>query len=147
MVDCMTDNPDPHPTRKSATPSRAGVDAVGTSGSVAFQFSRKARRSCSRAAARSGAGGEDPGAALEAGADDVINHRRVPGAVVAPESFVAVKAALEAQEPRAGAGHITRRPGNTSAVSGEQAAALQKLIDMLEDLDDVQKVYSNAEFA
>ncbi|MGV2481436.1 UNVERIFIED_CONTAM: YebC/PmpR family DNA-binding transcriptional regulator, partial [Salmonella enterica subsp. enterica serovar Weltevreden] len=40
---------------------------------------------------------------------------------------------------------VVRRPANTVAVAGEQAESLQKLIDMLEDLDDVQKVYSNAE--
>ncbi|AXQ29580.1 YebC/PmpR family DNA-binding transcriptional regulator [Solimonas sp. K1W22B-7] len=145
MVDCMTDNPTRTVAEVRHAFSKCGGH-MGTSGSVAFQFSRSGQilfESGGDAALEE----KILEQALEAGADDVINHDEVTEVLVAPESFVAVKAALEAQGLKPVQADITMRPGNTSAVSGEQAAALQKLIDMLEDLDDVQKVYSNAEFA
>lgn len=145
MVDCMTDNPTRTVAEVRHAFSKCG-GSMGTSGSVAFQFSRTGQILFET-------GGDAAleekilEQALEAGADDVVNHDEVTEVLVAPDAFEAVKAALDAQGLKPVQADITMRPGNTSAVSGEQAAALQKLIDMLEDLDDVQKVYSNAEFA
>ena len=86
-------------------------------------------------------------AALEAGADDIVGHEQVAEVLVAPEQFPAVRALLEARGLKPAQADIIMRPGNTVSVSGEQAQVLEKLIHMLEDLDDVQKVYTNAEFA
>lgn len=145
MVDCMTDNP----TRTVADVRHAFSKCgghMGTSGSVAFQFSRIGQILFETGgdAAREEQVLE---IALEAGAEDVINHDEVTEVLVTPEAFVAVRTALEARGLKPAQADVTMRPANTSAVSGEQAAPLQKLIDMLDDLDDVQKVYSNAEFA
>lgn len=145
MVDCMTDNP----TRTVADVRHAFSKCgghMGTSGSVAFQFSRVGQILFET-------GGDTLReelileVALEAGADDIVSHDEVTEVLVSPEAFETVKLALEGRGLKPAQADITMRPGNTSAVSGEQAATLQKLIDMLDDLDDVQKVYSNAEFA
>lgn len=145
MVDCMTDNP----TRTVADVRHAFNKCgghMGTSGSVAFQFARTGQI-LFETQGESALEEKILEVALESGADDVVNHDEVTEVLVAPENFAAVKAALEAKGLTPAQADITMRPSNTSAVSGEQAQALQKLIDMLEDLDDVQKVYSNAEFA
>ena len=145
MVDCMTDNPTRTVAEVRHAFSKCG-GSMGTSGSVAFQFSRTGQILFET-------GGDAAleeqilEQALEAGADDVVNHDEVTEVLVAADAFESVKAALAAKGLKPVQADITMRPGNTSAVSGEQAATLQKLIDMLEDLDDVQKVYSNAEFA
>ena len=145
MVDCMTDNPTRTVAEVRHAFSKCGGH-MGTSGSVAFQFSRIGQvlfETGGDAAAEE----KILEVALDAGAEDVVNHDEVTEVLVAPESFVAVKAALEAKGLKPVQADITMRPASTSAVAGEQAATLQKLIEMLEDLDDVQKVYSNAEFA
>ncbi len=145
MVDCMTDNPTRTVAEVRHAFSKCG-GSMGTSGSVAFQFSRTGQILFET-------GGDAAleekilEQALEAGADDVVNHDEVTEVLVAADAFESVKTALAAKGLKPVQADITMRPGNTSAVSGEQAATLQKLIDMLEDLDDVQKVYSNAEFA
>ncbi|HEY0917500.1 MAG TPA: YebC/PmpR family DNA-binding transcriptional regulator [Solimonas sp.] len=145
MVDCMTDNPTRTVAEVRHAFSKCG-GSMGTSGSVAFQFSRTGQILFET-------GGDAAleekilEQALEAGADDVVNHDEVTEVLVTADAFESVKTALAAKGLKPVQADITMRPGNTSAVSGEQAATLQKLIDMLEDLDDVQKVYSNAEFA
>jgi transcriptional/translational regulatory protein YebC/TACO1 len=85
-------------------------------------------------------------AALEAGADDVITDD--DGAIevlTAPGEFEKVKNTLEAQGLKAEVAEVTMRPENTIELTGEDAARMQKLLDALEDLDDVQNVYHNAE--
>jgi len=144
MVDCMTDNP----TRTVADVRHAFNKCgghMGTSGSVAFQFSRVGQF-LFETQGETALEEKILEVALEAGADDVVNHDEVTEVLVAPENFPTVKAELEAQGLKPAQADITMRPANTAALSGEQAQTLQKLIDMLEDLDDVQKVYSNAEF-
>jgi transcriptional/translational regulatory protein YebC/TACO1 len=84
--------------------------------------------------------------ALEAGAEDVIADE--DGAIeiiTPPASFEAVKNALEAAGLKPEVAEITMRPENTIELTGEDAAKMQKLIDVLEDLDDVQGVFHNAE--
>ena len=85
-------------------------------------------------------------AALEAGAEDVVTD--ADGAVevlCAPDDFEAVKAALEAAGLEADLAEVTMRPENPIELAGEDAARMQRLIDVLEDLDDVQEVYHSAE--
>jgi transcriptional/translational regulatory protein YebC/TACO1 len=114
---------------------------MGTEGSVAFQF-----KHCGQIIFAPGTS-EDKvmEVALEAGAEDVITDD--DGAIevlTAIGDFEAVKNALEAAGLKPDAAEITMRAENTVDVTGEDAARMQKLLDVLEDLDDVQDVYHNA---
>ena len=83
--------------------------------------------------------------ALEAGADDVVTDD--DGAIevlTTPHDFEAVKNALEAAGLKPEVAGVTMRPENTIELTGDDAARMQKLLDVLEDLDDVQDVYHNA---
>jgi transcriptional/translational regulatory protein YebC/TACO1 len=83
--------------------------------------------------------------ALEAGADDVVTDE--DGAIevlTAPADFEAVKAALEAAGLHAEIAGVTMRAENTIELSGDDALRMQKLLDVIEDLDDTQDVYHNA---
>jgi YebC/PmpR family DNA-binding regulatory protein len=116
---------------------------LGTEGSVAFQF-----KNCGQLVFAPGSN-EDKvmEVALEAGAEDVITDEE--GAIevlTAPADFETVKNALEAAGLLAGMAEVTMRAENTVTLSGEDAAKMQKLLDVLEDLDDVQNVFHNAEF-
>jgi transcriptional/translational regulatory protein YebC/TACO1 len=83
--------------------------------------------------------------ALEAGAEDVIaDEDGAIEVITAPADFEAVKNALEAAGLKAEVAEITMRPENTIELAGEDAARMQKLLDVLEDLDDVQDVFHNA---
>jgi transcriptional/translational regulatory protein YebC/TACO1 len=84
--------------------------------------------------------------ALEAGADDVVTGD--DGAIevlCAPTEFEAVKNALEAAGLKPELAEVTMRAENTIPLSGDDAQRMQKLLDVIEDLDDVQAVYHNAE--
>jgi transcriptional/translational regulatory protein YebC/TACO1 len=83
--------------------------------------------------------------ALDAGAEDVITGD--DGAIevlTAPNDFEAVRNALEAAGLKAEVAEVTMRPENTIDLAGDDAARMQKLLDVLEDLDDVQDVFHNA---
>ncbi len=115
---------------------------LGTEGSVAFQF-----KNCGQLIFAPGTD-EDKvmEVALEAGAEDVITDDE--GAIevlTAPADFEAVKNALEAAGLVADMAEVTMRAENTIALSGDDAAKMQKLLDILEDLDDVQNVFHNAD--
>jgi transcriptional/translational regulatory protein YebC/TACO1 len=84
--------------------------------------------------------------ALDAGAEDVITDEE--GAIevlTAPGEFEAVKNALEAAGLMPELAEVTMRAENTIELAGDDATRMQKLLDVLEDLDDVQNVYHNAE--
>ena len=84
--------------------------------------------------------------ALEAGAEDVITDEE--GAIevlTAPGDFETVKEALEAAGLQAEVAEVTMRAENSIELAGDDAQKMQKLLDMLEDQDDVQNVYHNAE--
>jgi len=86
-------------------------------------------------------------AAIEAGADDVVVYPE-DGAidvVTAPESFQAVKDAMAAAGFVPEQAEVTLRADNDVAVGGDTAESVRKLLDTLEDMDDVQNVYHNAE--
>jgi YebC/PmpR family DNA-binding regulatory protein len=115
---------------------------MGTDGSVAFQF-----KHCGQLVFAPGTS-EDRvmEVALEAGAEDVISDD--DGAIevlTAPADFEAVRDALEAAGLKPELAEVTMRAENTVALAGEDAARMQKLLDVIEDLDDVQAVYHNAE--
>ena len=86
--------------------------------------------------------------ALEAGAEDVISDD--DGAIevlTAPGEFEAVRNALEAAGLTPEVAEVTMRADNTIALAGDDAARMQKLLDVLEDLDDVQNVFSNVDIS
>ena len=84
-------------------------------------------------------------AALEAGADDVItNDDGSIEVVTAPYEFTQVKAALEKAGFKPELAEVTMKPGTETELKGDDAAKMQRLLDALEGLDDVQEVYSTA---
>lgn len=82
--------------------------------------------------------------ALEAGAEDVISGEEEFEIITNPEDYDQVEAALQAANIETIVSKITMVPDNTIDVEGDDAIKLQKLVDMLEDLDDVQDVYFNS---
>jgi transcriptional/translational regulatory protein YebC/TACO1 len=86
--------------------------------------------------------------ALEAGADDVLTHDDGSMEVLcAYADFEAVKAALDAASLKPEVAEVTMRADNSIEMAGESAQKMQKLLDVLEDLDDTQEVYHNADLS
>ncbi|ENW5744445.1 YebC/PmpR family DNA-binding transcriptional regulator, partial [Neisseria gonorrhoeae] len=140
MVDCLTDNK----TRTVADVRHAFTKNggnLGTDGCVAFNFVHQGYLVF------------EPGvdedelmeAALEAGAEDVVtNDDGSIEVITAPNDWAGVKSALEAAGYKSVDGDVTMRTQNETELSGDDAVKMQKLIDALEDLDDVQDVYTSA---
>jgi len=140
IVDTMTDNKVRTVAEVRHAFSKHGGN-LGTEGSVAFQF-----KHCGQMIFAPGTS-EDKvmEIALEAGADDVITHE--DGAIevlTSASDFEAVKNALTQAGLTPEVAEVTLRPENTIELSGDDAAKMQKILDVLEDLDDVQEVYHNA---
>ncbi|HPW06257.1 MAG TPA: YebC/PmpR family DNA-binding transcriptional regulator [Burkholderiaceae bacterium] len=140
IVDTMTDNKVRTVAEVRHAFSKNGGN-MGTEGSVAFQF-----KHCGQMIFAPGTN-EDAlmEASLEAGAQDVITDD--DGAIEVltdPADFEAVKAALETAGFKPEMAGVTMRAENTIELEGEDAARMQKLLDVLEDLDDVQEIYHNA---
>ena len=140
IVDTMTDNHVRTVAEVRHAFSKYGGN-MGTTGSVAFQFKNVGQLVF--------APGTDEDKmmelALEAGADDVITDE--DGAIevlTAPGEFEAVKNALQAAGLEPADAGVTMRPDLTIELAGEDAERMQKLLDALEDLDDVQEVFHNA---
>ena len=141
IVDCMTDNRVRTVAEVRHAFSKYGGN-LGTEGSVAFQF-----KHCGQFVFAPGTS-EDKvmEVALEAGAEDVVTGGDGSIEVLsAPGDFEAVKNALEAAGLKPEIAEVTMRAENTIALAGEDATRMQKLLDVIEDLDDVQDVYHNAE--
>lgn len=140
MVDCLTDNK----TRTVADVRHAFTKHggnLGTDGCVAFQFEHQGYLIFSPET------DEDAlmEAALEAGASDFISNDDGSFEVItAPNDYAKIKADLEAAGFKAEDGEVTMRAQNETELEGEDAQKMQKLIDALEDLDDVQNVYTSA---
>jgi YebC/PmpR family DNA-binding regulatory protein len=142
IVDCMTDNKVRTVADVRHAFSKNGGN-LGTDGSVSFMFRKLGVLSYAPGAS------EDAitEAAIEAGADDIVVYPD-DGSIdvlTAPDSFAAVKAAMEAAGLKPALAEVTMRADNDVAVGGETAQQVAKLLAWLEDLDDVQAVYSNAE--
>ncbi|HMW22024.1 MAG TPA: YebC/PmpR family DNA-binding transcriptional regulator [Burkholderiaceae bacterium] len=140
IVDTMTDNRVRTVAEVRHAFSKYGGN-LGTEGSVAFQF-----KHCGQFVFAPGAS-EDAimNVALEAGAEDVITGD--DGAIevlCAAADFEAVKNALEAANLKPDLAEVTMRAENPIDLSGDDAARMQKLLDVIEDLDDVQEVFHNA---
>jgi YebC/PmpR family DNA-binding regulatory protein len=140
MVDCLTDNR----TRTVAEVRHAFAKHggnLGTDGSVAFMF-----KHCGQFIFAPGTS-EDKlmEAALDAGADDVLTNEDGSVEVLcAPNDFDAVKQALEKAGLKPEVAEVTMRPENEAVLKGEDGVRMQKLLDAIEDLDDVQVVYTTA---
>ncbi len=142
IVDTMTDN-----RQRAVSDVRHAFNKfggnLGTDGSVSFMFRRLGIASF--------APGADEDAitevAIEAGADDVVVHPDDGSieVIAAPENFDAVLTAFDAAGLKPDESEVTLRADNDVAVSGDTAISVAKLLDWLEDLDDVQNVYSNAD--
>jgi YebC/PmpR family DNA-binding regulatory protein len=143
IVDTMTDNRVRTVAEVRHAFSKYGGN-LGTEGSVAFQF-----KHCGQFVFAPGTS-EDKvmEVALDAGAEDVVTDD--DGAIevlCAPPDYEAVKAALEGAGLKPEIATVTMRAENSIALAGEDAERMQKLLDVIEDLDDVQDVFHNAEMA
>jgi YebC/PmpR family DNA-binding regulatory protein len=140
MVDCMTDNK----TRTVADVRHAFTKYggnLGTDGSVAFMF-----KHCGHMIFAPGTN-EDAllEVALNAGAEDIINNEDGSVEVITgPYDFIEVKPRLEAAGFKPEMGEVTMKADSEVIFTGEDAVKMQKLLDALEDCDDVQEVYTTA---
>ena len=142
MVDCLTDNINRTVSEIRHTFSKHGGN-LGTDGCVAYLFSQKGVISYPE--------GSDEDrimeAALEAGAEDVeTNDDSSIDVLTEPEEFSAVRDAMIDQGLEPERAEVTQRPASTTDLELGDAEKMLKLSDALEDLDDVQEVYTNADF-
>ncbi len=143
MVDCLTDNHKRTVAEVRHAFSKSGGN-LGTDGSVAYMFKKTGVLSYP-------AGSDEDAimeAALEAGADDVVNND--DGSIdvlTTPEEFINVKTAMDAAGLSAEHAEVIEKAENAISVEFKDAEKIMRLIDMLEDLDDVQEVHSNADFS
>ena len=142
IIECLSDN-----TQRTVADVRHALNKdggnLGTSGSVAFQFSKLGELVL-----------ETPNAsdeekifelALDAGADDVQSEEGFSTVLCKPEQYEAVKKSLGATKLKMVSSDVVMRPQNYTVVSPDAAETLLDLIDWLEDMDDVQAVYHNGE--
>ncbi|HBA09254.1 MAG: YebC/PmpR family DNA-binding transcriptional regulator [Methylotenera sp.] len=140
IIDCLTDNKQRAVMDVRHALSKHGGN-LGTDGSVAFMF-----KHCGSLVFEPGTS-EDKvmEVALEAGAEDVVTNDDGSIEVITPPAdFVAIKEALEAAGLKAVMGEVTMKPDAEVIFTGEDAVKMQKILDALEDLDDVQDVYTSA---
>ncbi len=140
IVDCMTDNRVRTVAEVRHAFSKFGGN-MGTEGSVAFLF-----KHCGQLLFAPGTS-EDAlmEAALEAGAEDVVTDEEGGIEVITgPNDFSVVKDALEKAGFKAEMAEIVMKPSTETVFSGDDAVKMQKLLDALENLDDVQEIYTNA---
>ena len=143
IVDCMTDNRVRTVAEVRHAFSKYGGN-LGTEGSVAFQFKHVGQFVFAPGASEEAV----MAAALDAGAEDVINDEGGAIEVLSsPHEFEAVKAGLEQAGLHADLAEVTMRAESTVPLSGDDGVRMQKLIDVIEDLDDVQALFHNAEIS
>jgi len=141
LVDCLTDNKNRTVAEVRHAFTKAGSE-LAASGSVAYLFERKGQMLFSNEVDEDILMEE----ALEAGAEDIVNQEDGSFEVLtAPEDFMNVKEALQAKDLEPEEGEITMLPATQTELGLDTAVKVLKLIDRLEDLDDTQNVYSNAE--
>lgn len=143
MVDCLTDNRNRTVSDVRHAFTKYGGN-LGTDGSVAYLFSKTGTLTF--------AAGTDEErimeVALEAGAEDVLlNDDGTIDVVTTPETFLAIKTAMKEAGLEPEMGEVTMQASTNVDLQLEDAEQVMKLVDMLEDLDDVQNVYTNADFS
>ena len=117
---------------------------LGTSGSVAWMFTKRGLLAVDRAGIDEDRVME---VALEAGADDVTDSGDILEILTAPEQFEVVKEAMEGAGITAASAEITMMPSSTTSISGKPAEQMVRLLEMLDDHEDVQRVSSNMDIA
>ena len=140
IIDCLTDNKQRAVADVRHSLTKFGGN-LGTDGSVAFMF-----KHCGSLIYAPGTS-EDKimEAALEAGADDIITDEDGSIEVITPPNdFVTIKEAMEAAGFKAVLAEVTMKPNMATIFTGDDAVKMQKILDALEDLDDVQDVYTTA---
>jgi len=140
MVDCLTDNKTRTVADVRHAFSKFGGN-LGTDGSVAFLF-----KHCGTLLFAPGTSEDQVmEAALDAGAEDVIsNDDGSIEVITAPNDFMPVKEALEAAGLKPELAEVTMKASTEAVLSGDDGVRMQKLLDALDDLDDVQEVYTSA---
>ncbi len=139
IVDCLTDNRQRTAPDVRSLFTKAGGN-LGTSGSVAFMFEQKGIITLPESAATEEQLME---IALDAGAEDIALEDATWSITTAPEDFITVKDAIDNAGIETDTAELMMIPTNDAQVAGEDVAKVIRLIDNLEDLDDVQKVYTN----
>ena len=140
IIDCLTDNKQRAVMDVRHALTKHGGN-LGTDGSVAFLF-----KHCGQIVFEPGVS-EDAvmEVALEAGAEDIVTDEDGSIEVITPPAdFLAVKEALEAAGLKPAVAEVTMKPTMETVFTGDDAVKMQKILDMLEDLDDVQDVYTTA---
>ena len=143
IVEAMTDNRNRTSADVRSTFAKYG-GAMGETGSVTFLFDHVGVIAYSKA---KGSEDEMLEIALEAGADECLSGDEAHEFIVAPDNFAQVREALEAKLGAPQSAAITWRPQNTIAVNDETGESLVKMIEILDDHDDVQNVYGNYELS
>jgi len=143
IVDCMTDNRNRTVSSVRHAFSRCGGN-LGTGGSVAYLFKEVGQLNYDQNSDEE----EIMEIALESGAEDVIeNEDNSIDVLTAPDNFFTVKEAMEKNNLPPLEAEITWRAETNISLDLEDAKKMTRLLDMLEDLDDVQRVYSNADIS
>lgn len=140
IIDCLTDNRQRAVMDVRHALTKHGGN-LGTDGSVAFLF-----KHCGQIVFEPGVS-EDAvmEVALEAGAEDIVTDEDGSIEVITPPAdFLTVKEALEAAGLKPAVAEVTMKPNMETVFTGDDAIKMQKILDMLEDLDDVQDVYTTA---
>ncbi len=141
LVDCLTDNKNRTVAEVRYAFSKSGCE-LAASGSVAYLFERKGQMVFSAEVDEDTLMEE----ALEAGADDIVNHEDGSFEVLtAPEEFMNVKDALVAKGLNPEAGEVTMLPSTQAELDVSTAVKVLNLIDRLDDLDDTQNIYHNGD--
>ncbi len=141
IVDCLSDNKNRTVSEVRHAFTKFGGN-LGTEGSVAYMFHQQGEILLSHTLDEERA----MDTAIDAGASDVLLDDGQLEIITPTDAYHAVLSALEAAGLEVEHSHLTMRAQTMVAVDGDTAETLDKLIDMLEDLDDVQTVYSNAEY-
>ncbi len=140
IIDCLTDNKQRAVADVRHALTKFGGN-LGTDGSVAFMF-----KHCGSLVYEPGTSEDQVmETALEAGAEDIVSDEDGSIEVItAPQDFMAVKEAMEAAGLKAVIAEVTMKAMNEVEFTGDDAVKMQKILDALEDLDDVQDVYTSA---
>jgi len=141
LIDSVTDNKNRAVSEIRHALTKHGGN-MGENGCVSWMFDKKGYLVIEKGAVEEDALME---LALEAGAEDVRDDGDNFEVITEPESFETVKAAIDAKEIPYVVAEVSMVPQNLTPVEGETAQKLIRLIDALEDCDDVQKVYNNAD--
>jgi YebC/PmpR family DNA-binding regulatory protein len=148
LVECLTDNRNRTISELRRVFTKAN-GALGEPGSVAWQFTEKGYIAFNRMDDEGAPTGLDPDAlfmaAIESGADDVEISDEVVEVYTERTAFAQVSQALEAQGFKAAQAELLMKPNNTIELTADEAASVLALVEALEELDDVNRVYHNLE--